>query len=94
MTAPSKSPDKGRGRQTLAAAVIAGAAAALTAAVVLNEHHPDVAAVQTDLTAPPVGSGATDRSGPAGASRDPSLPAAAGALERDPPASDQAAPTF
>jgi hypothetical protein len=94
MTAPSNSSDKGRGRKTLAAAVTAGAVAALTAAVVLNEHHPSVAsATKADMVASPR-SATTDRKGPADGRDDPSLPAAAGALGRDPGDSGELAPTF
>jgi hypothetical protein len=94
MTAPSNSPDKRRGRQTLAAAVTAGAVAALTVAVVLNEHHPSVAsATRADTVATPR-SAATDRTGPADGRDDPSLPAAAGAVGRDSGDSGEPAPTF
>jgi hypothetical protein len=94
MTAPSNSPDKRRGRPTLAAAVTAGAVAALTVAVVLNEHHPSVASTMRADTVSAPRSTATDRAGPADARGDPSLPAAAGALGRDSGDSGEATPTF
>jgi hypothetical protein len=83
MTTPSTSNDSGHARRVIVTLVITTAAAAVTAGVALQKHPHGEAVVQ-----------AADASPAAMSSSDPSLPAAADALQRSTDASAEPAMTF
>lgn len=85
MSSPSLTPDRGHSRRLLVTFVIATTAAAVTAGIALNGHHAGEAVVQRTEASHAI-FGAT----PA----DPSLPAAASALEGAVVPFGEAAPTF
>jgi len=82
MTRPSPSNDSGHARRVIVTLVITTAAAAVTAGVALQRHpHPEAvvrAAEASSKSAP----ASIDASADATSSSDPSLPAAAEALQR------------
>ena len=94
MTTPSSSKDT-RARRVLVTLVITTAAAAVTAGVALQKHHPVEAVVQRAEAGPaPSESAAPSINGlpDAGATRtDPSLPSAGDALDRASSASEEPA---
>jgi hypothetical protein len=94
MDTRSPQPHRGHSRRLLATIVVAGAAAAVTAGVTMNARHPaDPLLDGSMITNASAGESAVPSAAVAN-SADPSVPAAAEALQRAPGSGGEPSPTF